>query len=272
MSEGERRDDADPRTVRRGYVTQTHTGAVPWDDALRAASRIGFDFAELYLDGATERTRIDPNAVGSLAAEADLDLLVHLPFVDLEIGSPRDPVREGSLSEQRACIEVASEMGAEKAVLHAGTSARPPEWELDEIAPHLLDSVRVLDRFAADRDVEICVENLPGVPFTVHHLDRVFAETEASATFDTGHARVDGLDAEEMADFLDAHGDRVSHVHVNDAREDADEHVPTGSGTTDFETALAPLREGWTGTVSVEVYTFDFDYLELSAEKLDEFL
>ncbi|MFC7079911.1 sugar phosphate isomerase/epimerase family protein [Halorussus caseinilyticus] len=258
--------------VRRGYVTQTHTGAVPWDEALRSASRIGFDFAELYMDGATERTRLDPNAVGSLAAEEGLDLLVHLPFVDLEIGSPRNAVREGSLSEQRACIEAAAEMGAEKAVLHAGTSARPPEWELEEVAPNLLDSIRVLDRFAADRDVEICVENLPGVPFTVRHFDRVFAETEASMTFDTGHARVDGMDADETADFLADHGDRISHVHVNDAREDADEHVPTGSGTTDFGTALAPLREGWEGTVSVEVYTFDFDYLALSAEKLDEYL
>jgi len=279
VSEGDRSDDGGGASesegesrIRRGYVTQTHTGAVPWDDALRWASQIGFDFAELYMDGATERTRIDPSAVGELAADEGLDLLVHLPFVDVEIGSPRNPVREGALSEQRACIEAAAEMGAEKAVLHAGTSARPPEWELDEIAPYLLDSIRILDRFAADRDVEICVENLPGVPFTVHHLDRVFDQTEASVTFDTGHARVDGLDAEEMAGFLTDHGDRISHVHVNDAREAADEHVPTGSGTTDFETALAPLRDDWEGTVSVEVYTFDFDYLELSAEKLDEFL
>ncbi|WP_435174860.1 sugar phosphate isomerase/epimerase family protein [Halorussus sp. AFM4] len=258
--------------VRRGYVTQTHTGAVPWERALRGAADVGLDFAELYMDGATERTRLDPNAVESVADEAGLDLLVHLPFVGIEIGSPRNPVREGALAEQRACVEVAAEMGAEKAVLHAGTSAGPPEWDLEEIAPHLLDSVRTLDRFAADRGVEICVENLPGVPFTIHHLDRVFGETEAAATLDTGHARVDGLDAEAIAEFLTERGDRVSHVHVNDAREAADEHVPTGSGTLDFETALAPLREGWTGTVSIEVYTFDFDYVALSAEKLDDYL
>lgn len=258
--------------IRTGYVTQTHTGAVPWDEAVREGARIGFDFVELYMDGDTERTALDLGAVGSLVREEGLDLLVHLPFVDVEIGSPRAPVRQGSLSEQRACIEAAAEMGAEKAVLHAGTSATPPEWDLDEVAPNLLASIRELDRFAADRDVEICVENLPGVPFTVHHFDRVFADTEASMTFDTGHARVDGLDAAATADFLDAHADRVSHVHVNDSREARDEHVPTGSGTTDFGTALAPLRDGWAGTMSVEVYTFDFDYLELSKRKLDEVL
>ena len=42
-----------------------------------------------------------------------------------------------------------------------------------------------------------------------------------------------------------------------------------GSGTTDFATALAPLLDGWEGTLSVEVYTYDFDYLETSKRKLD---
>ena len=258
--------------VRVGYVTQTHTGEVTWREAIEEGARIGFDYAELYMDGATERRKFDPENVRDAAADAGVDLLVHLPFVDLEIGSPRDPVREGSLDEQRACIDAAAAMDAEKAVLHASSHASPPEWDDEEIAPLLLDSVRELDDYAAERGVEICVENLPGIQFTVHDFDLVFAETDAAMTFDTGHARVDGMDAEDIADFLDEHADRVSHVHVNDARSAADEHVPTGSGTLDFETALAPLREGWEGTVSAEVYTFDFDYLELSARKLERYL
>ncbi|WP_115863565.1 sugar phosphate isomerase/epimerase family protein [Halorussus litoreus] len=265
--QGELPDDSGE--VRTGYVTQTHTGAVSWKEAIRDGEELGFDFVELYMDGASERTKVDINGVESAVAEAGLDLLVHLPFVDLEIGSPRAPVREGSVVELRGCIETAAEMGAEKAVLHPGTSARPPEWELDEISSTLLGSIRELHRFGADRGVEICAENLPGVPLTVHQFERVFENTEASMTFDTGHARVDGMDEAEMADFLREYAERVSHVHVNDSREARDEHVPTGSGTLDFETALAPLRDGWTGTVSAEVYTFDSDYLELSKRKLD---
>ena len=259
-------------SVRTGYVTQTHTGVVPWRDAVSEGARIGFDHVELYMDGATERTTLDPEAVGSLVEEEGLDLLVHLPFADLDIGTPRDRIREAALDEHRACIDAAEAMDAEKAVLHASSHASPPEWTFDEIQPHLLRSVRELDDYAADCGVEICVENLPSVRFTVHDFETVFAETDASMTFDTGHARVDGMDADDMAGFLDEHSDRVSHVHVNDARGPRDEHVPTGSGTTDFETALEPLREGWTGTVSAEVYTFDFDYLELSAEKLRGYL
>ncbi|USZ67819.1 sugar phosphate isomerase/epimerase [Halorussus salilacus] len=259
-------------SVRTGYVTQTHTGAVSWREAVEQGERIGFDFVELYMDGSTERTALDAESVAEATDSAGLDLLVHLPFADLDLGTPRDRVREAALDEHRACIDAAASMGAEKAVLHASSHASPPEWTFNDVRPHLLDSVRELDGYAADRDVAVCVENLPSVRFTVHDFETVFAETDAAMTFDTGHARVDGMDAEEMAAFLDDRGDRVSHVHVNDAREDRDEHVPTGSGTTDFETALAPLREGWDGTVSAEVYTFDFDYLALSARKLSEFL
>lgn len=258
--------------VRTGYVTQTHTGDVSWREAVETGARIGFDFVELYLDGATERTTLDPAAVAAAVEEPDLDLLVHLPFVDVDIGSPRDRIRDASIAEQRDCIEAAAAMSAEKAVLHASSHARPPEWDVETVEPLLLDSVRKLDEFGRERGVEICVENLPGVLFTVHDFDRVFAETDAAMTFDTGHARVDGMDEGDMASFLAEHGDRVSHVHVNDSRLAADEHVPTGSGTLDFGTALAPLREDWTGTVSVEVFTFDADYLELSARKLDDFL
>ncbi|WP_084156820.1 sugar phosphate isomerase/epimerase family protein [Haladaptatus cibarius] len=262
--------DVGGRGVRTGFVTQTHTGEVTWQKAIEEGANLGFDFAELYLDGATERTKLDPAAVRSLADEQGIDLLVHLPFVDVEIGSPREGIREASREEQKACVETAEAMGAEKAVLHASSHATPPEWTREDVEPYLLSAIRELDTFGEEHGVEICVENLPGILFTVHDFDRIFAETDAAMTFDTGHARVDGMDAEDMESFLTAHGDRISHIHVNDARGPADEHVPTGSGTLDLATALAPVRDGWSGTVSVEVYSFDFDYLELSKRKLDE--
>lgn len=259
--------------IRRGFVTQTHTGAVSYRESIEFAAAEGFDFVELYLDGATERTRIDHEEVRTLCENGRLDLLVHLPFADLDLGTPRDRIREASLDEQRACIDVAAEMGAEKAVLHASSHATPPEWSRSEVFPNAVESVRRLDAFGADRDVEVCVENLPGVLPTVHDFEEVFAETDAAMTLDTGHARVDGLDAAGTADFLDRHQDRVSHVHANDAREARDEHVPTGSGTTDFGTIFEPLVEsGWDGTISIEVYTFDFEYLALSKRKLDGWL
>jgi sugar phosphate isomerase/epimerase len=255
--------------IRIGFVTQTHTGAVSYWQAIEDAADAEFDFVEIYLDGASERHDVDPVEVVELCDEGDLDVLVHLPFVDLDLGTPRERIREASIDEQRACIRAAAEMGAEKAVLHASTHATPPEWSRDEVMPNVLESIRVLDAYGADRHVQICVENLPGVLPTIHDFEPIFAETDAAMTLDTGHARLDGYDEQDVAAFLVAHRDRVSHVHVNDSRAAADEHVPTGSGTQEFAVSLAPLVESdWEGTISIEAYTFDFDYIDLSKRKL----
>lgn len=238
-------------------------------EAVDRGADAGFDFVELYMDGATERSRLDADAVATRLDEADLDLVVHLPFADLDLGSPRDRIREASIEELKACLRTAARAGTEKAVLHASTDATPPEWQSSDVLPRLFASVRELDGFAVDRDVELCVENLPDRLVSVHEGDELLDATDASLTFDTGHARVDGLAADEMATFLADRRDRVSHVHVNDSRTPADEHVPTGSGTVDFATAFEPLRDGWTGTMSLEVFTFDLDYLAFSKRKFD---
>ncbi|MFO7833545.1 MAG: sugar phosphate isomerase/epimerase family protein [Halohasta sp.] len=256
-------------TPRVGFVTQTHTGAVTPLESIRWAAELGYDFVELYLDGASERTALDREAISAALEETGVGCLVHLPFVDLDLGTPRNKVREGSIRELRACLDAAADLGAEKAVLHASTHATEPEWSQRRTKPRILASVRELEAYATAHGIELCVENLPDDVFSIRTIEEILAETDAALTVDTGHARVSGFSAADTAAFLDEHRDRVSHVHVNDAREARDEHVPVGSGTTDFETIFEPLGTDWAGTFSVEAYTFDMDYMRLSKQKLD---
>lgn len=256
-------------TPRVGFVTQTHTGAVTPLESIQWAAELGYDFIELYMDGSSERTGLDRESITAALEETGVGCLVHLPFVDLDLGTPRNKVREGSIRELRACLDAAADLGAEKAVLHASTHATEPEWTQRRTKPRIFASVRELEAYATARGIELCVENLPDDVFSIRTIEEILAETDASLTVDTGHARVSGFSASDTAAFLDDHRDRVSHVHINDARQARDEHVPVGSGTTDFETILAPLATDWNGTFSVEAYTFDKDYMRLSKEKLD---
>lgn len=251
-----------------GFVSQTHSGDAPLEEWIERGGSAGFDFVEVYMDGATARESLDPAAVARTAESSGVDLSVHLPFADLDLGTPRDRVRDASVEELEACLRAAAEMDAEKAVVHPSSHASWPEWDADAVRPRIHDAVTRLDGFAADRGIELCAENLPVGYYTLGAFDSLLDATDVSMTFDTGHARADGFDERDVAAFLDEHRNRVSHVHVNDGRADEDEHVPTGSGTTDFATALAPLAEGWEGTLSIEVFTFDFDYVEMSRRKL----
>ncbi len=255
--------------IRRGFVTQI---GMEYKKAFERADEFGLDFVELMMDGAHERTRLEPNRVSESATEHDLDLLVHLPFGGLDIASPFEHVREGALRELRAAIETAAGCGAEKGVLHASTSVWPPAWEYDELHSHLLSSIRELDGFASEHDFEICVENIPGEFFPGESFSQLFEETDASMTLDTGHARMNGMDSAAMAEFLEVHGERVSHFHLNDTRRPEDEHLPFGAGTIDFERVFEPVQENWTGTLSLEVFTLDWKYVETSVQRLDALL
>ncbi|MDS0283046.1 hypothetical protein [Haloarcula onubensis] len=42
-----------------GFVSQAHTGDISWRESIGQAVEFGFDFVELYMDGAAERTNLD---------------------------------------------------------------------------------------------------------------------------------------------------------------------------------------------------------------------
>jgi sugar phosphate isomerase/epimerase len=256
--------------VRTGFVTQR------WMDRERAlawAGDHGFDYVEILMDGDDCREQLEPAApdVRAAAERMELDLAVHLPF-PMDIGSPHEHAREGALREQEACLALAGELGAEKAVLHPESGAWSAAWSHEQVRPHVDDAVRRLTTYGADRGVEICAENLFDKPYTIHEMDRLLERTDVSMTLDTGHARVEGADEEAVASFLETWGDRVSHVHLNDTRRPYDEHLPFGAGDIDFRTELGALGEDWTGTLSLEVFTPNFDFLAISKERLDDLL
>ncbi len=256
--------------TRLGFVTQL--GMDP-HDAFHHARDMGADHVEIMMDGDTSREAlaVDADDLVAAADDAGLDLLVHLPF-SLDIGSPHEHVRDGSIEELRGCIETAAMIGAEKAVVHADSDAWDAAWDGDHVRDLIVDAVRDLDGSAADHAVELAVENIPGGFFTVHDFHRIFDETDAMMTLDTGHARMDGMESADIAAFLADHRDRITHLHLNDTRVAEDGHVPFGSGTLDFDAILDPVRTGWDGTLSLEVFTYDWDYIAYSMERLEDLL
>jgi sugar phosphate isomerase/epimerase len=256
--------------VRTGFVTQH------WMDRERAlawAGEHGFDYVEILMDGDDRREQLEPVAgeIRAAAGDAGLDLAVHLPF-PMAIGTPHEHAREGALREQEACLELAGDIGAEKAVLHPESGAWRAAWSHEQVRPRVDDAVQRLTAYGADRGVEVCAENLFDKPYTIHEMDGLLERTDASMTLDTGHARVEGADESDVAAFLETWGDRVSHVHLNDTRRPRDEHLPFGAGDIDFRTELSALDADWSGTLSLEVFTPNYDFLAVSKERLDDLL
>ena len=241
--------------------------------SLDRAEAAGFEFVELMLDGRLARERIverdDIDMLAAAIADSELGCVCHLPFA-LDVGSPFTPVREGSVAELVAGLDLVREIDGEKAVFHPSSRAWDLGWNDDDLKASIRDSVCDVTAAAHERDVEPCVENVIDGPYSIDGFDDLLSTTDASMTFDTGHARLAGFSPAESATFLDRHRERVSHVHLSDNRGTGDEHLPVGLGTTDFETVLAPLLDSaWEGTMTHEVGTTELAYIEASKRRFD---
>lgn len=251
-----------------GFVTQT--GMEP-SETIQKAVEHGFDHVELLMEGNNDRSRLDADVVNESVASNDVDLHAHLPF-HLDVASPKEHVREGSIKEVEAAIETAAAAGAEKAVLHAGTQAWLAAWDPEYVKSNLIQSIRHLDEVAEAYEMELCVENLPSGFFTLREdFPRLLAETDASVCLDTGHVLREGWDEAEIGEYVANSDHRVSHLHLADPREDGAVHLPLGSGSTEFETLLRPVTESdWSRTASIEVFTYNFDYLAASKRHVED--
>ncbi|WP_435062770.1 sugar phosphate isomerase/epimerase family protein [Halobaculum sp. EA56] len=252
-----------------GFVTQI---GMDRREAVATAADHGYDYVEVMLDGDGARNELAPrrDALRDALSDHGVGCTVHLPFGSIDPGSPFDGVRSGSLAELEAHVDLAADLGATKATLHPTSDAWSPAHDDGAIGDHVVESVRHLDGYAADRGVEVVAENIPNGRFDTNRIGELLDRTDVSMCLDTGHARVDGRDDDGIAALVREHADRISHVHLNDVRGPSDEHLPIGAGFVDFERILRAFPDDWTGTLSAEVFTRDYGYLGHSLDRVEE--
>jgi sugar phosphate isomerase/epimerase len=120
---------------------------------------------------------------------------------------------------------------------------------------------------AAPHGIQIMVEHVPdritGIDDIRNILDR---DRRLGFHLDVGHANIGG---DRLEGLLKAFADRLRHVHLSDNRGREDDHMPLGAGRIDWPRAIRLVkRAGYDGTITLEVFATDRDYLLLSAEKV----
>lgn len=248
---------------------------LPFEETVRWATREGFDFVELLLDGPYARDHIEDEsqAMRGTLVDAGLDIVVHLPFA-IDPGSPFGPVRDGVVTELEAGMDLSRALGAERVVFHPSSDAWERGWTASDCRTFVHESLDELVPAARERGLEPCLENV----ISSYYVAETFPELlerypRASMTFDTSHAYLTGMSESEMGAFCRTHGDRISHLHLVDTRGSHDEHLPVGMGRLDFAAILDALGSvGWEGTATLEVGTNDYDTIALGKTHLDALL
>ena len=211
------------------------------------------------------QTAPNPETVGQHVRDAGLQVWsAHGPWGNetwsddrVDLGSPDSAMRRNSVRDVRRSIEWLADAGGRCLVAHPGVLSDATDFDRRRAA--LIQSLRDLAPSAADRNIWLCVENLPRGcfpgSFTADNaaIVRELAESRVGLCLDTGHANIMADVASEVraaAGLL-----RTTHVHDNDGQRDS--HLLPGLGTVrwqDFSAALAEIA--YDGVIMLECPRF----------------
>ncbi len=230
------------------------SSAKVWDDIswVYAIEEAGYSGWEIVGDGNYKLNNPECfKKIEEVIAGTKLGITVHAPYGDLNLATLNDPIWHESVRQICTCIEHASRI-TDRVTIHPGylspVGKLMPQkvWELQK------EALRQIGKFAADRGVLACLENMIGVKeFLCRVPDELIGMTEGiegiGMTFDFGHANTMGL----VNDFL-GRVNKASHIHIHDNNGLSDQHLALGEGTIDWIKAGKTIARDYSGVVVVE--------------------
>ena len=215
---------------------------------LQIAKRLGVTHLEVLPDW---RALPDPEELRRRVADHGLTLhsahgcwggqTVEAARIDLADLDPA--VIRASRADLSHCIDWLAAAGGRHLVIHPGGISDSRDSGPREET--LLAGLEILADQAADRDVILCVENMPpGVHpgSRMADLARIVAEinrAEVRLALDTGHANLVATAASETL----AAGRWLATTHVHDNNGRQDRHEPPGRGTIDWDAWVDALDQ-----------------------------
>ncbi len=229
---------------------------------------MGMEFVDLTLEPpAAAAWKVDVPAIGRVLKEHGLPIVGHTAYY-LPISSPFESVRRAAVDELKRCLEIFATLGAKWMNVHPGRQPPLHDWAFG--VERNLQSFNDLLPLARECGVGLMIENLPKEFNTVSELgDLLNPLPEVGLHLDIGHANL--LVKHNTTDkIVAAYGSRLRHVHLHDNKGgEADLHLPLGTGTVDVAHHVRTLRGcGYDGTITLEVFTPDRQYLSYSRDVL----
>jgi len=234
----------------------------------------GFELAIEYPASTPSQILARRRELLDVLSSGNLERLAHAPtFVD--ISNFYGELREASVTVTLKAMEAAHAIEADVVVVHPGF--RFPLTPRESSFENTVKSMGRLIDAAEEYGFTLGIENLPPGVFPgfeyfslVSDFEELFSRLGSERlkfTLDIAHASITNSDP--PLKFIGALHERLIHVHVSDNFGSRDDHFPLGVGRVDYKNPLKALRErGYNGTVTIEVFTLERDYLLTSKKKV----
>lgn len=192
-------------------------------------------FPELYfsshsIDNITENFLV---RLSELLVSHNFSSSLHAPFVDQDIGSPDDALRERSLNRLLRTLDVASRLGSQRIVVHPGYGDVASEADYIQWLQRATEPLKQMTKQAAELGLRIAFENIyDSSPDRLYQLLQTLAASNAGICFDTGHYNL--FSQLPMQDWLEKLGDKILVCHIHDNDKSGDQHLAIGDGCLDY--------------------------------------
>lgn len=235
---------------------------------IREAKRLGFDFVDLTLEPPmTGPDRFRLAEARRAIAETGLGVVGHTGW-HLPGHAAYPEVRRGVTASLLWALGKFHAVGARTMTYHVhGAVARYVGLRAAiEAQAEVLAPVAAAARRAGMR---VLLEHVNGRPEQFEILDGLFRRVPSLGFhLDVGHANLTDGRGHAAAALLRRYGRRLGHVHLSDNRGGNDDHLPLGVGTVPWPKVAALLRRRrWRGTITLEVFCADVDYVAVSLRK-----
>ncbi len=223
-----------------------------------------FDFVDLFLEedkAVPSRIRIEE--IKSVIEKYGLGTIGHTAWY-LPLGSPISSIREAAVKETIKYFKVFSNLGVKYVTIHANWPGGL--FSAEEGIKFQTESLKKLVREAEFYGLELMYEPIDSPYDTVENVSAILKRVpELFLHLDIGHANLFGRKPQE---FIERLHEKLRHVHLHDNARNKDLHLPPGCGNIKWEETLRTLKKYYDGTITLEVFSQDKDYVLLAKNKL----
>ncbi|MEM2739307.1 MAG: sugar phosphate isomerase/epimerase [Candidatus Bathyarchaeia archaeon] len=250
-------------------------------EEVRSIASLGFDYIDLTVEGPRSLVKDIMDRLTAIRDEIscyDLKIVGHTAWF-LELAHPYERVRRVFVEEAVEAVDTLAKLGVEKVTFHpfllASSLYRKQPYR-SKLLEALIESLIEVNRRALDNGIRVMVENMDGGRmWRIEEYVRMVDEADVGFHLDIAHANLD-VESLNLTAFLDRFrpGDKLLHIHISDniggpASKGWDLHLPIGVGSIDWDETFKILRSyGYSGTVTLEVFSKDRDYLKVSLDKV----
>ncbi len=192
-------------------------------------------FLSIALDKSQAMLELHKAALSDFSGEKCL----HGPFVGLMPGCMDAQIKQVTAKRMAQALFIAQEIGCSRMVAHFGMNCKAQRrWDyVDRSAEFWTEFARICpDGFS------VHVENVyDDRPDDILSLSRKLENPKIGITLDIGHANI--FSKIPVWEWIEAYGNRLTHVHLHDNNGEEDEHLPLGQGSIDLDRVIVVLEK-----------------------------